>query len=89
MMVFRHVAITLFVFVWIMALQLSRLSYTGLPLSTVMEVRLSHFAKASSPMEVTELGMLTVVRLQHSEKALSPIYVTELGILMEVRLRHP
>ena len=41
------------------------------------------------PIEVTELGMLTLVRLQQSRKASEPIKVTELGMSMLVRPEHP
>ena len=36
--------------------------------------------KASSPIEVTEFGMLILVRPLHPKKALSPIEVTDSGI---------
>ena len=41
--------------------------------------------KASIPILVTELGIVTEVRPTHSQKAHSPILVTELGIVTEVR----
>ena len=44
-----------------------------------MLVRLEHPLKASSPMEVTELGMVMPVRLEQSQKASLPMEVTVSG----------
>ena len=40
---------------------------------------------AQSPMEVTELGMVTLVRDEQTGNALSPMEVTELGMVTLVR----
>mgnify|MGYP003432417551 CR=1 FL=1 len=60
--VFLHPLINVFVAVSIMALQFSRESYTELPLSTFMLVKPPHLPNAPSPIEVTELGMVTLVK---------------------------
>ena len=39
--------------------------------------------KASSPILVTELGIVTEVRLEQEEKAELPILVTELGMIVD------
>ena len=85
-MVFRHPAISVFVAVSIMALQLFRLSYAVFPDSTTMEVKPLQLLKALSPMEVTELGIVTEVKPRHPSKAHLPMEVTELPIVTEVKL---
>ena len=60
--VFLHPAINLLVFVSIIALQLSLLSYFVFPFSTVIEVRSGQFSKALFPILATELGMVMEVR---------------------------
>ena len=45
--------------------------------------------KASPPMYVTLLGMVTEVRLLHSEKAAMPMDVTPLPMIKEVKLLQP
>lgn len=50
--------------VLIMALQLSRESYTGFSSSTIMVVVLPQPEKAPFPMFTTELGMKRLVKLQ-------------------------
>ena len=53
----------------IMALQLSRLSYTGLPDSTTMEVNPVQPLNTLLPIDVTELGIVMEVRLVQPLKA--------------------
>ena len=60
--VFEHPFIKVLVAVSIMALQLSRESYFGLPLSTLIDVKPLQPKKALSPMDVTLLGMVRDVR---------------------------
>ena len=64
--VFLHPLINVFVAVSIMALQFSRESYTELPLSTFILVKPLQPPNAPSPIEVTELGMVTLVKPLHS-----------------------
>ena len=64
--VFIHPEINVFVFVSIIALQLSRESYFGFPESTSIVVRLEQSENAEPPMMVTELGMVTLVRPEQS-----------------------
>ncbi len=47
------------------------------------------FSNVSSPIEVTELGMVTEASLLQSLNALFPIEVTELGMATEARLVQP
>ena len=47
------------------------------------------FRKASVPMLVTLLGMVTEVKLLQPEKALSLMVVTLLGMVTEVKLLQP
>ena len=54
--------IIVFVDVFTIALQLSRLSYTLLPLSTTMLIRPLQALNASVPMLVTLLGIVMLVR---------------------------
>ena len=61
--VFLHPRINLLVAVSIIALQLLRLSYLGLPDCTIMEVRLLQWKKAELPIFVILLGMNREVRL--------------------------
>ena len=51
----------------------------------VTEVSPVQSLKASSPIEVTELGMVIEVSPVQPQKASSPIEVTELGMVTEVR----
>ena len=69
--------------------QLFSLRYTLLLLSTVIEVREELYAKAWSPMLVTELGMVIEIRDLQPKKAYSPILVTESGIVTDVREEQP
>ena len=65
MIVFMHPVISVLVEVSIMALQFSRLSYTTLPLSTVIEVRPLQSMNVLPLIKVTELGIVTDVRPVH------------------------
>ena len=56
---------SVFVAVFIIALQFSRLSYTVLPLSTTIEVNPLHSVKTYAPMLVTPLGIVIAVRPEH------------------------
>ena len=60
--VFLHPDINVFVDVFIIALQLSRESYTVFPDSTIIDVKPLQEAKAASPMLVTLLGIVTLVK---------------------------
>ena len=51
-----------------------------------MEVRLEQLEKASSPMLVTLLPMVTDERLEQEPKVNCSIFVTPLGMVIEVRL---
>ena len=62
--VFSHPAIRVLVAVFMIALQLSRESYTVLPFSTDMDVRPEQAPKELASIEVTLLGMVTDVRLE-------------------------
>ena len=89
MVVDWHPAIRVLEAVSIMALQFSRELYIVLPLSTTMEVSEEQPANASSPMLVTEVGMVTEVREEQPRNADSPMLVTELGMVTEVRDEQP
>ena len=69
----------------IMALQLFRLSYIALALSTTILVKPMHQEKADSPMLVTLLGIVTLVKPEQLAKASFPMLVTLLGISILVR----
>ncbi len=71
--------------VFIIALQDSLESYTGLPSSTIIDVKPVQPLKALSPIDVTELGMMRDVKPVQPLKALSPIDVTELGMVRDVK----
>ena len=83
--VFWHPVIRLLLAVWIIALQLLRLSYIGLSFATVMEVNPLHPVKAFPPIEVTEFGMVMEVSPLHPRKASSPMVVTVLGMFTEFK----
>ena len=53
--------------------------------STSIDVRDEQEENASSPIEVTLLGIVIEVRDEHQENAHSPIEVTLLGIVIDVR----
>ena len=84
-----HPTINVLSAVRMMALQLLRLSYTGLPVSTTMVVRPEHPEKALLPIDVTELGIVNEVSPEQPWKAPSPIDVTELGMVKEVSPEQP
>lgn len=81
MTVLRQPEINVLVAVSMIALQLSLLSYTGLPLSTVMFRRNEQELKTPVPMLVTELGMV-MVSMPIWLKALFPMLVKEFGRTM-------
>ena len=87
MMVVLQPLIRVFVAVSMMALQLSRESYTVFPSSTVMVSKLVQPSKGLIPIDVTELGMVIEVKPDHP-KAQSPMEVTELGISIELKTAH-
>ena len=60
---FSQPIIRVLVAVSIIALQFSRLSYIGFPDSTVIASKPVHSQKASSPMLVTLLGIVTDAKL--------------------------
>ena len=55
--VFLHAVMIVLLFVLMIALQLSRESYTGLSLATIIDVKLGHSPKTSRPIEVTFFGI--------------------------------
>ena len=67
MKVFLHPTISSLEEVLMIALQLSRESYTGFPLSTTIEFKLLQSENARYPMLVTLFGMATEFKLLHSE----------------------
>ena len=67
--VFLHPAIRRFVSVSIIALQLSLESYLAFPFDTIIDAKPSHLANASSPISVTELGIVIEVKPAQSENA--------------------
>ena len=81
-----HPVINSLVEVFITALQDSLESYTGLPSSTIIDVKPEQSLKASSPIDVTELGMVRDVKPEQLSKASFPIDVTSSGITV---LLHP
>ena len=75
--VFLHPAINLLVFVSIIALQLSLLSYFVFLFSTVIEVRPKQSLKALYPILVTELEIVMEVRLEQKKNiAISISYLS-------------
>ena len=87
--VFIHPAIIVLLSVSIIALQLSRESYTGLFSSTMMEERALQYSKQKFPNLVTEEGMSMEVREVQSLKHSTPRLVTDEGMSMEVRAEQP
>lgn len=81
--------IRVLVAVSIIALQLSRLSYIGLPSSTTILVNESQPENAASPMLVTFLGIKTLVNKEHLENANCLMLVTLLGMVIEVGEEQP
>ena len=82
--VFLHANIILLVAVSITALQLSRESYLGFPVSTIIDVRPLQSENALPAMFLTELGMVMLVSPVQPENAHFSILVTELGMVMFV-----
>ena len=82
--VFLQPATNALVAVSIIALQLLRLSYFTLLVSTTIEVSEEQEEKAPSLILVTLLGMVSEVSEEQEEKARAPILVTLLGIVIEV-----
>ena len=91
--VFLHPAIKVLLDFSIIALQLLRLSYLGLPFSTTMLSSPSQPSNAlnsmhvgprriTRPMYVTLFGIVILLRLEQSLNASSPMLVTLLGIVM-------
>ena len=87
--VFLQPAISSFVEVSIIALQLSRESYFLLLFSTIIEVKPLQNKNASSPIVATELGIVIDVKPLQYENALEPIVATELGIVIDVKPLQP
>ena len=86
MTVFLHPDTKLLSLVFIMALQLLRLSYTLFPLATTIDVRPLQQAKAPYPMLFTLSGMFIAVRPLHLKKAMFPMLFTLAGMSIAVRL---
>ena len=87
--VLLHPFISVFEYVSIKALQLSRLSYSGFPLSTTILVSPLQPLNAPSPMLVTLLGITMLVRPLQPENAELPMLVTLLGIVTLIRPLQP
>jgi hypothetical protein len=85
-MVFLHPIIKLLDDVSTIALQLSRESYLGLPLSTLIEAKPLHPPKALLPIKVTLLGIVSKVMLLHPLNVSLSIDVILLGIFTDIRL---
>jgi hypothetical protein len=68
-----------------MALQLSRESYTVFPLSTVIEVKPWQLINGQYPNFFTLLGMVTEVKPSQLPKAFPPISSTLFGMVIEVK----
>jgi len=56
-----------------------------LPVSTFIATRLEQPLNASSPIEITELGMVMLVKLVQPENVNLPIEVTEFEIVTLVK----
>ena len=84
--VFWHPEIKVFVAVSMMALLLSRESYTVFPSSTVMVSKLVQPAKGLMPIDVTELGRVIVVKFTHPSKAPSPMEVNPVKYCSSLKL---
>ena len=52
------------------------------------EVKPEQSRKASSPILVTEFGMITEIKPSQAQKAYSPMLVTDLPIVTEVKPEH-
>jgi hypothetical protein len=57
----------------------------GVSISQSSDVKPEQWAKAASPMLVTEFGMVTDVKPEQDRKALSPMLVTEFGMVTDVK----
>lgn len=88
MIVFLHPDINLLFSVSIIALQLLRESYLGLPIATLMEEREVQAQKGLYPIFVTLSGMMTETKSLQPLKTVLPIVVTLLGIVIEDNSRH-
>ena len=86
MTVFLHPKTKLLSIVFIMALQLLRLSYTLFPFATTIDVRPLQPEKVFIPILVTPSGIFISVRLLHPQKATAPMLVTLAGMFIDVRL---
>ncbi len=87
--VFLHPVINVLSAALIIALQLSRESYTVLPSSTIIDVKPLQTSKALRPIDVTLEGIVNDVKPLHSLKAHSPIDVTLEGIVTDFKLLQP
>ena len=85
--VLMHPAISVFVIVSIIALQLSRESYFVFPDSTSIVARLEQFSNTLPFILATEFGIETLVRSEQPENAELPMLVTELGMVTLVKLQ--
>ena len=83
----RHFAIKRLVEVSIIALQLSRESYTALPGLTIMDSKEEQPLNASSPIEVTLSGITIDFKEEQPQNAPSPIEVTLSGIMIDFKKR--
>ena len=81
----RHFAIKRLVKVSIIALQLSRESYTALPGLTIMDSKDKQHQNASPPIEVTLSGITMDSKEEQPRNAMSPIKVTLSGITIDYK----
>ena len=86
--VFLHPATRVLVAVSTIALQLSRLSYIGLPFSTMIVPNDGHPDSTPASMFVTPLGIVIEARELQCQKTRSPIVVTLSGIAIEANSAH-
>ena len=89
MRVFLHPTIKVFVSFSIIALQLSLLSYTVLPLVTLISDKEEQPSNAYSPMEETLSGIVIEVSAEQSWNAYIPMEETLFGIVISVREEQP
>ena len=84
MIVFLQPAMSMLVAVSIIALQLLRLSYFILPLSTIIEVSEEQPENVSTPILLMLLGMIMVASEEQPAKVRSSILPMLLGMEMDV-----
>ena len=73
----------------IIALQSLRESYSGLPMSTVIDEMFSQLTRKSSPIDTTDEGIVIEVKLLQYANALRPIELTCEGITSDESFEQP